>query len=115
MSEHISTFSPGNDSVQFGRVGGYMGMAGAIIAMLIFIAGCFGYQQVFSIMPYVPMLLGSVGMLLSLAAGFKLVDNGLDDTQTFMAIFTCFIAMGGAFLELAVGNHWTIFYTAPAN
>ena len=113
MSDSETYFPSKNEKPPLGLVGAYLGMSGAIIAMLIFTAGCFGYQQVFSMMPYVPMFLGSVGMVLSLIGGFCAKYSGMDDTQIFLAIFASFIAMGGAFLELSVGHHWSMFYVPP--
>ena len=55
MSEQVSTFSPSQEKFQLGRIGGYLGMAGAIISMLIFTVGCFGYFQVFMFMPFIPL------------------------------------------------------------
>ena len=92
------------------RVGGGLGIASTSICLAIFVLGCFGFSAAFVWLPLIPLLMAGTGAVFTIV-GATLKKSPLDeDTQVFAAMFCSFLGLGGAFVELAIGFNWNVFY-----
>ena len=86
-----------------------MGVAGTIIGFGIFIFACAGFEAAFALSP-IPLILGVVGLALTLIGGFFQDEIGLDDPQVVACYVINLAVIVGAILEIAVWRGWPIFY-----
>ena len=93
------------------RLGGALGVAGAIIGLLILLVGCMGFD---SALPFsvIPLLMGVAGLPISLAGAFQQRKLAMEDSRVLLSFFVNFIAIVGGLLEMAMWRHWSIFYHA---
>lgn len=94
------------------RLGGAMGIAGASLGLLVFFVACAGFDAAFVGFPILPLILGSIGLLLSLAGVLKPHPAKVNDTAVLAAFFVNSIAVIGALLEIAIWQKWAIFSMA---
>jgi hypothetical protein len=88
-------------------VGAGMGIAGAFLGLVIFLAACFGLEGSFLFSP-LPFVLGTIGLILCIVGAVRGRGN-LDDTQVLGAMFVCFFGIVGGLLEMSVRYKWAIF------
>lgn len=114
MSEHGTSLdyrSPGiRRSSSLARVGGALGVAGTFIGFAIFVFACAGFEASFALSP-IPLILGVVGLTLTLVGGFFYHDVGLDDAQVVACYVINIAVIVGAMLEFAIWRGWPLFYT----
>lgn len=112
-SGHGSTLdyrSPGlRRTSSLARVGGALGVAGTLIGFAIFLFACAGFEAAFALSP-IPLILGFVGLVLTLIGGFFHDDVGLDDPQVVACYVINIAVIVGAMLEFAIWRGWPIFY-----
>lgn len=116
MSESLSSGNHGNtlpgiggrNRTSIAKVGGALGVAGTMIGVAIFVAACAGYGAAFALSP-IPLILGSVGLLLTIAGGFFAQDVGLEDPQVVACYAINVAVIAGALLEMALWKNWMIF------
>ncbi len=89
------------------KIGGALGVAGAIIGMLIFVVGCFGFSAAFYLSP-IPLVLGIPGLALTIIGGFQ-KNPGIEDTGIIAGYLTNIAVISGALLLMAVWLGWTFF------
>jgi hypothetical protein len=90
------------------KVGGALAVAGTMIGFAIFIGACAGYGAAFALSP-IPLILGSVGLVLTLIGGFFSEDIGMDDPQVVACYVVNIAVIAGALLEMAFWKNWMIF------
>lgn len=113
MSEHgtpLNYRSPGlRTSSSVARIGGALGVAGTFVGFAIFIFACAGFEASFALSP-IPLVLGFVGLALTLVGGFFHDDVGLEDPQVVACYAINIAVIAGAMLEFAIWRGWPIFY-----
>ena len=90
------------------KVGGALGVAGTLIGFAIFVSACAGYGAVFALSP-IPLILGSVGLLLTIVGGFFSQDVGLEDPQVVACYVINIAVIAGALAEMALWKNWMLF------
>ena len=93
--------SPASRGTSLAKVGGALGIAGAIIGVAIFIAGCFGFGAAFTL-SMIPTILGALGLILVIVGGVAQHPIGVEDTQALAAIFVSTAVLFGGLLEVCV-------------
>ena len=83
------------------KVGGALGIAGAIIGIAIFVAGCFGFGAAFTL-SVIPTLLGALALILVIVGGLAQHPIGVEDTHALAAIFVSLAVLAGGLLEVCV-------------
>lgn len=110
--QHGNTLDYRSPSIRRGtsiaKVGGALGVAGTMIGFAIFVAACAGYGAAFALSP-IPLILGSVGLILTLIGGFFSEDIGMDDAQVLACYVVNIAVIAGALLEMAFWKNWMIF------
>lgn len=113
MSEHgnpLSYRSPGlRATSSLARIGGALGVAGTFVGFAIFIFACAGFDAAFALSP-IPLVLGFVGLSLTLVGGFFRDDVGLEDPQVVACYAINIAVIAGAMLEFAIWRGWPIFF-----
>jgi len=87
-------------------VGGGMGIAGAFLGLIIFLAACFGLEGSFLFSP-LPFVLGAVGLIVCIVGAITGKGN-IEDTQILGVMFVCLFGIVGGLLEMSVRYHWSI-------
>jgi hypothetical protein len=108
MSDSIPYSRPGLQAGQSNllHLGGALSIGGGLLGLFIFVLSCFGLSAALVLSP-LPLLLGSVGLVLSIVGGiFKAAET--EDTHVLAALFISFFTMMGGLLELAAWRGWTI-------
>ena len=101
--------SPGiRSGTSIAKVGGALGVAGTFIGFAIFVAACAGFGAAFSL-ALVPLILGTVGLVLTLVGGFFSKDIGLEDPQVVGCYAVNIAVIAGAMLEYAIYKGWPLF------
>ena len=112
MSEHGTPShyaSPGlRTSSSLSRIGGALGVAGTFIGFAIFVFACAGFNASFAHSP-IPLILGFVGLVLTLVGGFFYDEVGLEDPQVVACYAINIAVITGAMLEFAIWRGWPIF------
>ncbi|MGB7159525.1 MAG: hypothetical protein WBD40_15770 [Tepidisphaeraceae bacterium] len=91
------------------RIGGALGVAGTLIGFAIFMGACAGFGAAFALSP-IPLILGVVGLALTIVGGFFSEDVGLEDPQVVACYAINVAVIAGAMLELAMWKGWPIFH-----
>jgi len=91
------------------KIGGALGVAGTFIGFALFVAGCAGYGAAFAL-ALIPLILGVVGLVLTVVGGFFSKDIGLEDPQVVSCYAINIAVIAGAMLEFAIYKGWPIFY-----
>jgi hypothetical protein len=78
MSESMSSGSI-RSTTSISKVGGALGVAGTMIGFAIFVAACAATARVRALAD--PLILGSVGLILTLFGGFFSKDIAMEDPQ----------------------------------
>lgn len=91
----------------YGKIGGALGIAGTIIGIAIFVAGCFGFGASFMLSP-IPLALGVIGLVLTIIGGFQR-HAGVEDTHIVASYLINIAVIAGGLLEMAVWLGWTLF------
>ena len=107
MSESMSSGSI-RSTTSISKVGGALGVAGTMIGFAIFVAACAGYGAAFALSP-IPLILGSVGLILTLYGGFFSKDIAMDDPQVVACYLINIAVIAGALLEMAFWKNWMVF------
>jgi hypothetical protein len=110
MAEPLDYGSPGasRGTSNLPIVGGYLAIAGTFIGTAIFVAGCFGFGAAFTLSP-IPLVLGSVGFLLSFVGGLFAKRITADDPQVVAAIMISIAVIAGSLLEVMIWRGVPIF------
>jgi hypothetical protein len=88
------------------QVGAGLGIAGFSIALLIFLAACFGFGAALVMSP-LPLAMGTVGFVLSIVGGVR--DPHLDGSSVAASLFICVATIVGGLLEMAAWQGWRVF------
>ena len=99
-------FQPQNALV---RIGGALGIAGASLGLMIFFVACAGFDAALRDFPVIPLILGGVGLVLSLTGVLLPRHAPIPDTNFLAALFVNVIGILGALVEIAVWQKWPIF------
>jgi len=99
-------FEPQNALV---RLGGALGVAASCIGLLIFFGACAGFDAAFRGFPILPLILGSLGLILSLIGVLIPRHAPVFDTNVLAAFFVSVIGILGALVEIAVWQKWALF------
>ena|SRR5687767_2518657 len=89
------------------KIGGSLGIAGSVIGLLIFLAGCFGFSAAFYLSP-IPLILGIPGLVLTIIGGFQ-KNPGVEDIGIVASYLINIAVISGALLLIAVWRNWTFF------
>lgn len=81
------------------QIGGSLGIAGTCIATAIFLAGIFRQDAAF-MLSILPVILGGVGMFLSIGGSICHPCSGDEDTQPLAALFVSLMSLIFGSLEL---------------
>ena len=104
--DHVS---PGTRrGTSLGQVAGALGVASSFIGLAIFFAACFGFGAAISL-ALIPFLLGLVGFVLILIAGFTGKTRGMEDTGVLAAIFVTLMGLIGGVVLLVAWQGWKVF------
>ena len=87
-------------------VGGGMGIAGAFLGLIIFLAACFGFEGAFLFSP-LPFLLGAIGLVVCIVGAVTGKGN-IEDTQVLGVMFVCLFGIVGGLLEMSVRYGWHV-------
>ena len=90
------------------KVGGALAIAGTIIGVLIFVAGCFGFGAAF-MLSLIPAIFGAVGLILAIIGGVVQRPVGVEDTHVLAAIVLSIAVLVGGLLEVAIWRGVPIF------
>ncbi len=102
--------SPGlRSGSSIARIGGALGVAGTFIGFAIFMTACAGFEAAFALSA-IPLVLGVVGLAMTLIGGFFNDDIGLDDPSVVASYAINIAVIAGAMLEFAIWRGWNIFY-----
>ena len=108
MAEPTHSITPGPQrSTQLPRIGGALGIAGTFIGTGIFVLGCFGFQAAFYLSP-LPLILGVVGLVLTLAA-WCCKTIAVEDPHVVTALLVNLAVIVGALLEIMIMLNKPIF------
>jgi hypothetical protein len=91
------------------KIGGALGVAGTMVGFAIFVFACAGFGMAFALSP-IPLVLGFVGLAMTLVGGFFSEDVGLEDPQVVACYAINIAVIAGAMLEFAIWRGWPIFY-----
>jgi len=111
MSESSSALGSGHTvrrGSSLAKIGGSLGVAGTLIGFAIFLFACAGFGAAFALSP-IPLILGFVGLALTIAGGFFSQDVGLEDPQVVACYAINVAVIAGAALEFALWKGWPIF------
>jgi len=89
------------------QLGGGLGVAACFIGLAIFLSACAGFNAVF-ILSIIPLILGSIGMLLSILGPIVQKSIHVDDSVVFAAIFTGLLGIIGSLLLMSAWLHWHV-------
>jgi hypothetical protein len=89
------------------RVSGAVGIAACIIGLLIFFAACFGFQAIFPL-SILPLLMGAVGLVIAIVAGFMYKNLTVQDMGMLAALFINLMGLIGGVVLVAVWRGWTV-------
>ena len=90
------------------RLGGGLGIAASVVGLIVFLGACAGFEKAL-VLSVIPILLGAVGLVLSLWGAFVEKDQISEDTHVLQALFVCAIGIIGGLLQMAVWRGWMIF------
>jgi membrane protease YdiL (CAAX protease family) len=90
------------------RTGGAIGIAGTFIGLAIFMGGCMGVHMSFALSP-ICLILGLVGLPISIVGGVMKKDPAIEDTHVLAAILINVGVIAGAFLEIMIWRGWPMF------
>lgn len=107
MAETMNYARPGS-STSLVKIGGVLAIAGTIIGTAIFVLACFGFGAAFALSP-IPLLLGTVGLALTLCGGIFQKPIGVEDTHVLAALLLNIAVIAGALLEIAMWFNKPIF------
>ena len=82
------------------RIGGALAIAGTLIGTGIFVLGCFGFSAAFYLSP-IPLILGAVGLVLTLAGMFYKHIAG-EDTHVVASLLLNLAVIMGGILEICI-------------
>ena len=105
MSE--PTAFPTRPGMSLAKIGGALGIAGSVIGILIFLAGCFGFSAAFYL-SLIPLILGVPGLVLTIIGGFQ-KNPGIEDTGIIASYLINIAVIAGSLLLVAAWLHWSFF------
>jgi hypothetical protein len=88
-------------------LGGGLGIAACFIGLIIFFAGCAGFNAVF-MLSILPLLLGGVGLVLSVLGPIVQKHIHVEDSNVFAGIFVNVLGLVGGLLLMSVWMGWKI-------
>ena len=103
---HSAPALPGHGPSTTILVGGGMGIAGAFLGLIIFLAACFGLEGSFLVAP-LPFILGLVGLIVCIVGAITGKGN-IEDAQVLGVMFICLFGIVGGLLEMSVRYGWHI-------
>jgi hypothetical protein len=101
-----STTHPHGTS-KLARTGGALGIAGTVIGIAIFLAGCAGIHAAFALSP-ICLLIGAVGLVLSIVGACN-KDPSIEDTHVLASLLINVGVIAGAILEIMIWKGWPMF------
>jgi hypothetical protein len=93
------------------RIGGYLAIAGTLIGSGIFLLGCFGFSAAFYL-SLLPVLLGAIGLFLSIIGPTVQHPVGVEDPGVLAAIVLNIAVICGGLLEVCIWLNVPIFFMA---
>jgi ABC-type glycerol-3-phosphate transport system permease component len=87
------------------RLGGSLGIAASLIALALFFAACAGFDGAFTL-SMLPVVLGAVGLSISIVGGVVEMRRMVEDTHVLAAIFTSVLGLLAGTAEMAVWLNW---------
>jgi hypothetical protein len=90
------------------KFGGFLGIAGCTLGLILLIVGCAGFGKALS-WSMGCIGAGALGLLITLAGAFFERRKLGEETHVLQALFACFLSILGGVLELAVWLKWSIF------
>jgi hypothetical protein len=87
------------------KIGGSLGIAATFIAVAVFVVACFRLEAVLILSP-LPLLLGAVGLVLSVIGGVIRKHVHDEETQPIAAMFACItgVVLGTVELWIYIGG-----------
>src|SRR5262245_56346069 len=86
------------------KMGGALGIGASFVAIAAFTVALFRLEAVL-MLAFVPLLLGSAGLVLSIIGGVTSTHHGEDETHPISALFVCLFGIIGGALELYAWMH----------
>jgi hypothetical protein len=108
MTDSAADPSPqGRSSSPLVNLGGMIGIAGSLIGLAIFMAGCFGFMRAFDL-AILPLAASAIGLVLTVVGGVSRT-GGVERTGVVASLFVNVFALVGGLLLYAMLNGSTIF------
>ena len=101
------TQSTPSRATSLAHLGGGLGIAACFIGLAIFLVACGGFGAVF-MLSVVPLILSSVGFVLSILGPLVQKQVHVEDSGVFAAIFLNVLGIVGALLLMSVWLHWSV-------
>jgi hypothetical protein len=109
MADPLNYATPGTTKPnQLPRIGGLLGTVGTFIGTGIFVLGCFGFGAAFYLSP-LPMVLGVIGLVLTLTAWCSKRVVAGEDIHVVGAILVNVAVIVGALLEIMIMMNKSFF------
>jgi hypothetical protein len=89
------------------KFGGFLGIAGCTLGLILLIVGCAGFGKALS-WSMGCVAAGAFGMLVTLAGAFWERRKLGEETHVLQALFACFLSILGGLMEMAVWLKWPI-------
>jgi hypothetical protein len=89
------------------RFGGFLGIAGIAIGLIVLLVGCAGYAGALALSP-VPVVAGGLGLVLALGGALAQHRRIAEDTHVMQALFATLMSLAGGLLEMAIWLKWPI-------
>ena len=105
---NYATTGAARGGISLVKVGGGLAIAGTVIGMLVFVAGCFGFGAAFAL-SLIPTIFGLVGLTLAIIGGAVQHPVGVEDTHVLAAIVLSIAVLIGGLLELAIWRGIPLF------
>ena len=90
------------------HVGGGLGIAACLVGLMIFFTAYAGFSAAF-MFSIVPLILGAIGLVLSIVGPMTQKSVHVDDSGVFAAIFLNLLGVIGGLLLMSVWLNWQLF------
>jgi hypothetical protein len=90
------------------RIGGAIGIAGAMVGLVVLLVGCAGYAKVLAF-SVVPTVLGVFGLVIVLVGAVTQHKRLGEETHVLQAVFANLMSLVGGVLLMALWLKWPIF------
>lgn len=93
------------------KLGGSIGIASAFIGLAIFLVGLVGIHPVF-MLSILPILLGGIGMVVTVIGAVMHTPGGADETTPISAIFCCMFGLIFGAIEWYIWSSFAVIAAA---